>query len=574
MSARSRRLVGVVIYVGLLLPTIGAARALTATNPLHGTHTVNVVLVEGRDGARSPRTRVDVIEIIRGVDEFWSSISGGRIRFKAGKVFSWRPAPPGRPCELDGVRDFAHQLGVHTSVRSHMVLLQAIDDPSCPAGYGSIDGPYLWMADVGYVPTSVPGHGRPDIAELVTVMAHELGHNLGLDHTRTPGCSVALYRMCTVTVDDRDGEEYGGSDVMGAGGSGLNPLALQTLGLLPRQATMTVNLRTATERTVTLAPSDATSGVRALRLVYGRQVWWLSYRRDPLGGHGRVVVHGQRDGQVYEYETQSRALRRDAGLAGVGDRDPVGLLEGASYAMARGVLTVASLTDTATLVLSFPPPVALTVSGTNGALTVGWDPSLLTPGAGFSVDLLSTVTPPPAGPADPGRTDGVSDSDARSEVAAAAGDPDPDAVIDPAGLRVVSHAADPAAGVFVFGHLTVDSYWVVLRSGGRVVAVSAAVMVTPAPDDQLPVAVTVDGDGAHLTFAANAASGRVPTVIRVSSCRATGSGSSTRTDSVQDPSQSVTVAGPLRNITVAVTVSYTDGLEVQFGVLHRGRRCP
>ena len=138
------------------------------------------------------------------------------------------------------------------------------------------------------------------------VVAHEQGHNLGLDHASSRECRSAKWGP--VTWSSRCAvSEYGDElDSMGNRRAGhFNAHYKSKLGWLQRSATVT------STRTVTLRPYETTGpGFKAVRLRAGGATYWLEYRTRT--GFDREMLPGTAGVQV-RYQVGDRTQLLDAG---------------------------------------------------------------------------------------------------------------------------------------------------------------------------------------------------------------------------------------------------------------------
>ncbi|MDQ1286628.1 MAG: hypothetical protein QG622_193 [Actinomycetota bacterium] len=195
-----------------------------------------------------------------GVSSYWSSASEGRIRFTVSRTVGWTRLTAS--CnDVWGIWDQARAKSAFlTGPRRHL-LVYVPPSAGCPAGLATVGG----SADAGGM-TLVGGH-------TTSLIAHELGHNLGLGH------SDAL--TCTGTSDARfhageDGGKFGGTcrhvlygdwyDVMGISWEQLGSLSTAhayRLGLLGPGSVLTAGA----PARVTLRPVSGRTGLRSLRVV-------------------------------------------------------------------------------------------------------------------------------------------------------------------------------------------------------------------------------------------------------------------------------------------------------------------
>jgi hypothetical protein len=133
---------------------------------------------------------------------------------------------------------------------------------------------------------------------LKSVVMHEQGHNLGLNHASSRAC-YGVSEMVTWS-SDCSYDEYGSwIDTMGHWTAGhYSAYYKHQLGWLQRFATVR------SSQTVTLAPYETTGpGLKAVRVLAGGETFWLEYRTRP--GTGRAIPPGTNGVyfNVQEYES-------------------------------------------------------------------------------------------------------------------------------------------------------------------------------------------------------------------------------------------------------------------------------
>ncbi|MFS0700174.1 hypothetical protein AB6N24_09410, partial [Cellulomonas sp. 179-A 4D5 NHS] len=241
-------------------PTVGAESVEPGTAAaVTGLHTLTVLPVYWTqpDGTTPAALRTLAAETAA----YWSEQSAGRITVQS-DVRDWARIPA--PVGCASARVFSDALAAHPGVASGSNQHVAVYFPryaACPwAGLATLRGSMILLNGVPWL----------------DVLAHELGHNLGLGHANRAVCTadgqrVPLSGSCT-------NEEYlDYADVMGIGMGGrptgsLNSALATSLGL--------VDVRTAgtTATVVDLAPLGGAQGVRALRIPVGLGELFVDFR--------------------------------------------------------------------------------------------------------------------------------------------------------------------------------------------------------------------------------------------------------------------------------------------------------
>lgn len=268
--------------------------------PVRGPVTNQVTVVLVAPAGTQPDAGVTAQDVAAPVDDvvsaFWSEQSGGAIRFGVAAAHEWIGTAAGCADPTALWDEVAAAVGFEAGPGRHLMLhlsSQTATQPGCSYA----------LAEVGTGPSS---GGRLYVRDrLPSLVAHELGHNLGLTHSSGLQCDGTIETGTCRTSGYRD--FY---DVMGASwrqlGSLSAPQAAQ-LGVLPAGAALDVGVLDAPAEVV-LAPLGGRTGVRALRLLDAEgTAYWLEYR----AATGRDAWLGRPDDNRYRLEA-GVLLRRAA----------------------------------------------------------------------------------------------------------------------------------------------------------------------------------------------------------------------------------------------------------------------
>jgi hypothetical protein len=277
--------------------SVTPARTATAVRrPV--TNQVTVVLVA--PAGTTPDAGVtddDVAAVVAGpVADFWSEQTGGAVRFGVAGSSGWISTAAGCADPTALWDEAAAAVGFRPGAGKHLMLHLSsgtADQPGCSYA----------LAEVGAGPSS---GGRLYVRDtLPSVIAHELGHNLGLSHSSGRQCDETVETGTCRTTGYRD--YY---DVMGASWAqmgSLNAAQAARLGVLPAADLRALDVDDE-PAPVVLAPLGTRTGTRAVRLTDAEgTAYWLEYRTAT----GADAWLGRAASNPYGLET-GVLLRREA----------------------------------------------------------------------------------------------------------------------------------------------------------------------------------------------------------------------------------------------------------------------
>lgn len=214
-----------------------------------------VVVVPARWSATAAVPTAELQSAAAGTAEYWERQSNGRVDVQASvsaAVTVTRPAT----CDADAImRQVLTQTGLTTSATKHVAVWFPEHDGCGWAGLGSITGGSIWLNG----------------ASSTYVLAHELGHNLGLGHANTLRCTAPTGARVPLTPDGErcSVTEYGdNTDVMGQGRDLARPgnIASGFAASLGWADIDVVSGPVTAPRAVDLAPLSQPTGLRGIRV--------------------------------------------------------------------------------------------------------------------------------------------------------------------------------------------------------------------------------------------------------------------------------------------------------------------
>lgn len=271
--------------------TVASARVVAAPRAVSttGVQTVEAILAEwaGADGETAAALKASIDD----AGNWFNTVSGQRLTgFSVTGTANFVPIADPGGCDQDKIfSEAVAAAGVNPASFDHVVVYFPPYASCSWAGLGEEPGNEVWLN--GHTETSV--------------VAHELGHNLGLWHAHSLECSAPSAAPDTTTVSDNcvfPGNEYGDpADTMGnefgTGAPWYDAPHLAQLGWLGSDLTSPAPCVTG----VHLAPYETAGAVRALSIDAGAE------------------AHPQKPGALIEPVTYWLEARQATGLdAGLG----------------------------------------------------------------------------------------------------------------------------------------------------------------------------------------------------------------------------------------------------------------
>jgi hypothetical protein len=262
----------------------GSVETLAAAFPYTlGEQRVAVIMVNFQDDTTQPRTVADMSNVVLNtVSNYYREASFGQTWF-SGQAFGYYTIAMSKTvCDPYTLASLADQkataAGVNLSAFNRK--LYVFPKTACTwAGLGNVGG------------SSTKAWANGSFSNLV--VAHEIGHNYGLQHAQSLNCDVsALGNTCTtITYGDT-------ADTMGNyRAAHFNPFEKELLGWLNDGVSPPIHTASASGRYAIEAYSSSSVGAKAIKIPRGtdssgRKLWYYVEYRQPIGADAVLAGTG------------------------------------------------------------------------------------------------------------------------------------------------------------------------------------------------------------------------------------------------------------------------------------------
>ncbi len=252
--------------------------AVTVAAPLpntQGEQKVAVLLVNFQDDVSQPYTVAQANDMVFNQVSGFMRENSFQTTWFTGNTFGWLTLPMAANCVTSDIATAAKQAasnaGINLSAYSRFIYVFPRNAACIWSGVGTVGGTTsdAWI------------NGRLELK----VVAHELGHNFGLQHSHSNDCDpMPLGPTCTIY-------DYGDvADVMGANTAGhFNAFQKERLGWLNAGAQPPIATATASGSYQIGAYEAATASAKALKVLKstnaatGAKTWYYIEYRQPIG---------------------------------------------------------------------------------------------------------------------------------------------------------------------------------------------------------------------------------------------------------------------------------------------------
>ncbi|MGA0608812.1 MG2 domain-containing protein [Caldimonas sp. KR1-144] len=261
-----------------LSSTDSGSVSVVASAPLANTmgeQKVAVLLVNFSDDTRQPYTQAQAQDVVFNQVSGFMRENSFQKTWLSGNVHGWLTLPIAKTCLTSDIADAAKaaasSAGISLSGVGRVVYVFPRNDSCVWSGVGTVGG----------LPSDAWINGRLE----TKVIAHELGHNFGLQHSHASDCDATPFGPNCVVQD------YGDvADVMGnTGATHFNAFQKERLGWLNNGTQPAITPVTASGSYTIGAYESATVESKALKIlkstdpVTGAKTWYYVEYRRPLG---------------------------------------------------------------------------------------------------------------------------------------------------------------------------------------------------------------------------------------------------------------------------------------------------